>query len=71
MKWCPKLRSDIKFRHEFVEVLQDHVYAISVHVAYMDKEKGFTCLFHRVEHQFLLLAKDILLHKNSLMRKDK
>ena len=48
MNWCPKLWSDIKFRNEFVEVLPEHVYAIGVHVAYMDKEKGFTCLFHRV-----------------------
>ncbi|KAK6779990.1 hypothetical protein RDI58_022174 [Solanum bulbocastanum] len=44
MNWCPNLRSDKKLNYEFVEVLSDHVDAIGVHVAYLDKEKGFTCL---------------------------
>ncbi|KAK6779989.1 hypothetical protein RDI58_022173 [Solanum bulbocastanum] len=46
MNWCPNLRGDKKFNYEFVEVLSDHADAIGVHVAYFDKAKEFTCLFH-------------------------
>jgi len=59
MNYCPNLRSDKKFNNEVVEVLSDHVDAIGGHVAYLDKAKGFTCLFHRAGDPFLVPAKDM------------
>ncbi|WMV09438.1 hypothetical protein MTR67_002823 [Solanum verrucosum] len=43
--------------YEFVEVLSNFNESIGVHVAYLDKTKGFTCLFHRVGDPFLVPAK--------------
>ncbi|XP_025884719.1 uncharacterized protein [Solanum lycopersicum] len=43
--------------YEFVEVLSNYDETIGVHVAYMDKTKGFTCLFHRVGDPFLVPTK--------------
>ena len=50
---------DQKFNYEFLEVLSDHVHAIGGHVAYLDKVKVFTCLFHREGDPFLVLEKDM------------
>ncbi|WMV10241.1 hypothetical protein MTR67_003626 [Solanum verrucosum] len=49
-----------KFNYEFVEVLSDYADAIGVHVAYLVKAKGFTCLFHRAGDPFLVPAKEML-----------
>ncbi|KAK4731393.1 hypothetical protein R3W88_024381 [Solanum pinnatisectum] len=58
MNWCPHFGSNKSFNYEFVEILSDYIVAIDVHVAYLDKAKVFTCLFHRVGDPFLVLAKD-------------
>ena len=50
---------DIKLNYEFVEVLSDHVHASIGHIAYFDKEKLFTCLFHREGDPFLVPSKDM------------
>ncbi|XP_015168702.1 uncharacterized protein [Solanum tuberosum] len=54
------LRAKKKFNYEFVEVLSDRADAIGVHVAYLVKAKGFTCLFHRAGDPFLVPAKEML-----------
>ncbi|KAH0743291.1 hypothetical protein KY290_031284 [Solanum tuberosum] len=59
INWCPHLGSNKNFNYEFVEVLSDYVGAIGVHVAYLNKVKGFTCLFHRAGDPFLVPAKDM------------
>uniref|UniRef100_M1D8K3 DNAJ heat shock N-terminal domain-containing protein n=1 Tax=Solanum tuberosum TaxID=4113 RepID=M1D8K3_SOLTU len=59
MNWYPHLGSNKNFNYEFVEILSDYVVAIDVHVAYLDKAKGFTCLLHRVGDPFLVPAKDM------------
>ncbi|KAK4737444.1 hypothetical protein R3W88_001141 [Solanum pinnatisectum] len=43
--------------YEFFEVLSNYNESIGVHVAYLDKTKAFTCLFHRVGDPFLVPAK--------------
>ncbi|XP_006338016.1 uncharacterized protein [Solanum tuberosum] len=43
--------------YEFVEILSNYNESIGVHVPYMDKTKGFMCLFHRVGDLFLVPAK--------------
>ncbi|KAK4737446.1 hypothetical protein R3W88_001143 [Solanum pinnatisectum] len=43
--------------YEYVEVLSNYNESIGVHVAYLDKTKVFTCLFHRIGDPFLVLAK--------------
>ncbi|KAH0781641.1 hypothetical protein KY290_001239 [Solanum tuberosum] len=43
--------------YEFVEVLSNYNESIGMHVAYLDKTKGFTCLFHRVGDPFLVPTK--------------
>ncbi|XP_049347763.1 uncharacterized protein LOC125812296 [Solanum verrucosum] len=60
MNWCSRLESKKKFNYEFVEVLSDYADAIGVHVAYLVKAKGFTCLFHRAGDPFLVPAKEML-----------
>ncbi|WMV45760.1 hypothetical protein MTR67_039145 [Solanum verrucosum] len=64
MKWYPNLMSDKKFNYEFVEVLSDHVDVVGGHVAYLDKAKGFTCLFYREGSQWTLVEdlKNLYLH---------
>ncbi|XP_055818231.1 uncharacterized protein LOC129887240 [Solanum dulcamara] len=59
MNWCSHLESNKKFNYEFVEVLSDYAESIGVHVAYLGKAKGFTCLFHRTGDPFLVPAKDM------------
>jgi len=60
MNWCSRHESKKKFNYEFVEVLSDYADAIGVHVAYLVKAKGFTCLFHRAGDPFLVPAKEML-----------
>ncbi|KAK6803542.1 hypothetical protein RDI58_001326 [Solanum bulbocastanum] len=60
MNWCSRLESKKKFKYDFVEVLSDYADAIGVHVAYLVKAKGFTCLFHRGGDPFLVPAKRML-----------
>ncbi|KAH0728145.1 hypothetical protein KY284_004010 [Solanum tuberosum] len=60
MNWCSRLENKKKFNYEFVEVLSDYADAIGVHVAYLVKAKGFTCLFHRAGDPFLVPAKEML-----------
>ncbi|KAH0636119.1 hypothetical protein KY289_036034 [Solanum tuberosum] len=59
MNWSPHLGSNKNFNYKFVKILSDYVVAIDMHGAYLDKVKGFTCLFHRVEDPFLVPAKDM------------
>lgn len=59
LKWCPHLGSNKKFNFEFVQVLSGYGDSISVHVAYMNKLKGFTCLFHRGKRLISSPAKDM------------
>ncbi|XP_016471734.2 uncharacterized protein LOC107793780 [Nicotiana tabacum] len=65
MKWYSPIESKKKYNYEFVEVLSDYADDIGVHVAYLGKVKGFTCLFHRAatklgeKGQFLIPAKEI------------
>ncbi|WMV38021.1 hypothetical protein MTR67_031406 [Solanum verrucosum] len=59
MNWCSHLGSNKNFNYEFVEVLSDYVGAIGAHVAYLNKVKGFTCLFHREGDPFLVPTKNM------------
>ncbi|KAK4737441.1 hypothetical protein R3W88_001138 [Solanum pinnatisectum] len=45
--------------YEFVEVFSNYNESIGVHVAYLDKTKGFTSLFHMVGNLFLVPVKGI------------
>lgn len=58
--WCPNLLSDKKFNYEFVGHIQTILIFIASHVAYLDKEKCFACLFYRAIYPFLVPAKDML-----------
>ncbi|XP_060197865.1 uncharacterized protein LOC132626865 [Lycium barbarum] len=60
MEWYTHLENKKEYTYEFVEILSDYADDIGVHVAYLDKTKGFTCLFHRVGKRDLLIpAKEI------------
>ncbi|PHU29861.1 hypothetical protein BC332_01954 [Capsicum chinense] len=65
MNWTSHLERKKKYEYEFVEVLSDYADDIGVHVAYLDKAKGLTCLFHRAAAKlgerdpFLIPAKDM------------
>ncbi|KAJ8565948.1 hypothetical protein K7X08_008524 [Anisodus acutangulus] len=62
MKWYSHLEGKKKYNYEFVEILSDYADDIGVYVAYLDKAKGFTCLFHRARERgpFLIPAMEIL-----------
>uniref|UniRef100_M1DC40 Heat shock protein DnaJ n=1 Tax=Solanum tuberosum TaxID=4113 RepID=M1DC40_SOLTU len=59
MNWCPHLENNKNFNYKFIEVLSNYVDSIGVHVAYLVKAKGFTCLFHRARDPFLVSAMDM------------
>ncbi|WMV10230.1 hypothetical protein MTR67_003615 [Solanum verrucosum] len=59
MSCCPHLGSNKNFNYEFIEVLSNYVDSIGLHVAYLVKAKGFTCLFRRAGDPFLIPAKDM------------
>ncbi|XP_004229298.1 uncharacterized protein [Solanum lycopersicum] len=60
LNWCSGLERKKKFKYDFVEVLSDFADAIGVHVVKLVKANGFTCLFHRAGHPFVVPAKEML-----------
>lgn len=45
-----------KYEYEFVEVLSDYDYLEGVRVSYLEKVKGFVCLFKRKENRETVIA---------------
>uniref|UniRef100_M1DBF6 Heat shock protein DnaJ n=1 Tax=Solanum tuberosum TaxID=4113 RepID=M1DBF6_SOLTU len=59
MNWCPHLGSKKNFNYEFIELLSNYVDSIGVHVVYLVKAKGFTCLFRQAGYPFLVPTKNM------------
>ncbi|KAG6588449.1 hypothetical protein SDJN03_17014, partial [Cucurbita argyrosperma subsp. sororia] len=49
IRWSSEPEKHVAFEYEFVEILSDYVKDVGISVAYMDKIKGFVCLFQTTE----------------------
>lgn len=49
IRWSSDPEKHVAFDYEFVEILSDYVEDVGISVAYMDKIKGFVCLFQTTE----------------------
>lgn len=53
IRWSSDPENHASFEYEFVEILSDFVEDAGISVAYMDKVKGFVCLFQTTEEHKL------------------
>ncbi|XP_038878662.1 uncharacterized protein LOC120070848 [Benincasa hispida] len=49
IRWNSEPEKHVAFEYEFVEILSDYVEDVGISVAFMDKVKGFVCLFQTTE----------------------
>lgn len=49
IRWSSNPEKHATFEYEFVEIMSDYVAGAGISVAYMDKVKGFVCLFQTTE----------------------
>lgn len=49
IRWSSEPEKHLTFEYQFVQILSDYVEDVGISVAFMDKVKGFVCLFHTTE----------------------